>query len=36
MRGGKTKVLKGGGKLGQGVCALKRRAETPLQTMLRP
>ena len=31
-RGGKTKMLKRGSKLGQGVCALKRwGAETPYE-----
>ena len=32
MRGGETKILKMGGKLGQGVDALKRRGlETPYE-----
>ena len=33
-RGGETKVFKKGGKMGQGVGALKRRDWIPLQTML--
>ena len=34
-RGGETKILKRGGKLGQGVGALKRRARTLLRIMLK-
>ena len=33
-RGGETKNLKGGSKLGQGVGALKRMGLEPIQTML--
>ena len=33
-RGGKTIILKRGGKLGQGLGALKRGAGTPLRTMI--
>ena len=33
-RGGKTIILKRGGKLGQGLSALKRGAGTPLRTMI--
>ena len=34
MRGGETKILKRGCKLGQGVGALKRGAGTPLRNMV--
>ena len=33
-RGGETIILKRGGKLGQGLGALKRGAGTPLRTMI--